>query len=223
MHHGVKSAFAGAAAVAASFALTPTGAHAKQCIWNKGSYVLDVRWYRPADLVLYNTDPGPGGTGDWVLRNDLSINAERPPVKVDRFPVAQGRCNDTNEALTAVISVVGGATVGEPPVQPHRPIVASALVHMNFRFIYRQWGPPEPGTNWPSTGFMVNRVLNSSGGFVMPNGATLPPVHSAHLKKASFPHDVTLILVTTPSTTHYLDFWGLARNPEWGQGGPIKP
>jgi hypothetical protein len=63
---------------------------ARQCVWNKSGAVLGVHWYRPVDLLMTSEGglyPKPG----------------RSYVQRDVFPVAQGKCQRTNEELVAVL------------------------------------------------------------------------------------------------------------------------
>lgn len=85
---------AGGIAVAVLSLVAPP-ADAKQCIWNKGWFILKVRWYEPDALIL---KPGR----EPLLRSDTR------PVQVDQFPAAQGRCLVRGESHYAVLSVVGG-------------------------------------------------------------------------------------------------------------------
>jgi hypothetical protein len=85
---------AGGIAVAV-LSLAASPAAAKQCVWNKGWFVLKVRWYEPDALTLEaGKEP--------LLRSDAQ------PVQIDEFPAAQGRCLERDEAHYAVLSVVGG-------------------------------------------------------------------------------------------------------------------
>ena len=59
---------AGAAAVAAAMLAFSPSAEAKQCVWNKAGFILEVHWYNQGD-VLYDDKgefyvrpkPGTGG------------------------------------------------------------------------------------------------------------------------------------------------------------------
>ena len=194
--------------------LLPTTASAKQCIWNKGGYVLDVRWFKPADLRFSNTAYAGSPVHSSDINNYMTISGLRPPVQVDQFPVAQGRCTNTDEVLTAVISVAGGwsgsfsPTKRCPTCEP-RPSVESALVYMDFLL---GEGPRFHVLGVRSTGLE---------GSQMPNERKLSIVR-AYVPAVTAP-GAELFLVTTPPTTHYIDFWGTADNPQWGRGGPITP
>ncbi|QJR14932.1 hypothetical protein [Usitatibacter palustris] len=92
-------------------------ASARQCVANKGGYLVDVKWY-PSDAIHLD---------------DKGKLATSKPVKQAKggIPVLQGSCNETNEQLTAVVAVVacigyvpmnGGAPVNCSPVATRGPV-----------------------------------------------------------------------------------------------------
>ena len=73
-------------------------AAAKQCVWNKGGYVMRVDWFNPGTADIRIGDDG---------NTELRFSAQ--PVQTDVFPTASGRCiNRENVVYTAVISICGG-------------------------------------------------------------------------------------------------------------------
>lgn len=154
--------------------LLPTTAAARQCIWNKGAFELHVAWYRPAQLLLTTGDAEP------------SIRALAPPVHKGVFWIGTGNCNDTDETLTAVVSV-NGALLGRHELGKIRVVDAQVLVSNR-------------GAHGAIRAAQANRATH---------GEELTPLNSK-------PY-----LVTTPSTSRYLDFWGTVFEPAFGPGGPL--
>lgn len=76
-------------------------AQAKQCVWNKGWFVLGVHWYDRDDMFVVTLPNG---------QRDLRVRAGARPMKIDNFPAAQGRCftHPRRERAVAVLRVWGG-------------------------------------------------------------------------------------------------------------------
>ncbi len=92
-----------------------SAASAKQCIWNKGGFELHVAWYRPATLLFTTDEPEP------------NIRALTPPAQSGSFWLGTGLCNETDELLTAVVSV-NSALIGKHELGKIRVIDASVLI-----------------------------------------------------------------------------------------------
>lgn len=73
-------------------------AEARQCVYNKAGFVLNVQWYESGDVE-----------GRQVSTNKWTITAKNPPVKKQNITAGFKSCVDSNDS-TAVLSVVGGKT-----------------------------------------------------------------------------------------------------------------
>lgn len=95
-----KAATACAAAAAFGFlAFSAAPAEAKQCVWNKGAFVLRVDWFKPG-TVTANTNPTDHFT---------EFTFTEQPVQTDSIWSASGRCiNRGPTAYRALLSVCGG-------------------------------------------------------------------------------------------------------------------
>ena len=80
-------------ALAATGLFASAAAEAKQCVFNKGGYVLEVQWYRQIDMAKQ----------DGVE----FMMALAPPVQSDTLSAGFGSCTKTDEVLTLVAGVVG--------------------------------------------------------------------------------------------------------------------
>jgi hypothetical protein len=86
-----------AAAVFALAALSVGPAEAKQCVWNKGGFVLRVDWMQPGTVSV-----GTGADG----YSEFSFTDQ--PVQTDVIWSAQGRCIDRGPVqYEAVLSICG--------------------------------------------------------------------------------------------------------------------
>jgi hypothetical protein len=82
---------AAAISIATLVVVTATPVEAKQCVWNKAGFVLKVEWYQP-ESVIYNT-----------TNNDVALRPDAEVVQTDVFPLGQGRCQERDEVLVAVL------------------------------------------------------------------------------------------------------------------------
>lgn len=77
------------------------GANAKQCIWNKGGFVLKARWYNREDInVVRNRD----GTYSIIMKQYAK------PIQQDQWPIAQGCCTrgaHAHRSLRVILSIAG--------------------------------------------------------------------------------------------------------------------
>ncbi len=179
------------AACALSF--SPAAA-AKQCIWNKGGYVMSVSWFRPIDLGALETE----GMSYSALRNI------KPPVLVQTVGTGAGICTSTDEELVAFISVIGcwGHTFNGSQR------VGGCLAPSFF--------PVDPGVRTSNIRQAAGSVVPigcrpSLNGFCLVDELLMTP---------KLPD--TPVLVAIPSTTRYLDFWGTTASVHWAPGGPIN-
>jgi hypothetical protein len=94
--------------VAAAAACGITGTSARQCVANKGAFVVEVGWYSANALTLIKTSSlDANGIGSRSL-----------PKRIDSIPVGQSSCNDTNEAMIAVVNMPGAMAAVNTPVLP---------------------------------------------------------------------------------------------------------
>jgi hypothetical protein len=79
-------------------AVSATPAMAKQCVWNKGGFVLRVDWFRYTDIE--QSAYSPGRPKEYALLDQ--------PIQTDVFATAQGRCISRGSTqYTAVLSICG--------------------------------------------------------------------------------------------------------------------
>jgi hypothetical protein len=86
-------------------AFSATPALAKQCVWNKGGYVLRVDWFNPGAMTwTENTaDPDPVTR---LSRFDLRFTEQ--PVQTDWVHLATGACIDRGPTqYWAILSICG--------------------------------------------------------------------------------------------------------------------
>ena len=190
--------------------LLPTTASAKQCVWNKGGYALNVHWYR---LNALSADPAGGQT--------MGLLRHADPAKSDSLAVGQGSCTTSDEPHLALLQIPACLTVqtgsGTQPcnlegrdttgywalripvglvLARHHPAVGAGNAGNNARPTLT---PPLPvDCVQPANGYCFYKTV----GWQLPRGT---------------------FLLTQPPTTHYLDFWGTVWTVQWGQGGPITP
>ncbi len=183
------------AAIAASFTFTATPAHAKQCIWNKGAYILNVSWYRSSDVYA------PRVTG-----SSERLRAIAPAVHAKSLAAGNGSCTETNDPLVAVITVVGCAF-----------------------FKYKE----DLNAGDLKTRECGNYILVQRGIGVLRNldwNKIISPLNCSNVNyaycesywwNAPDKQGGSPLMIVSPSTSHYLDFWGSVFDVQWGQGGPI--
>ena len=184
--------------------LLPTTASAKQCIWNKGGYVMSVSWFRPIDLAtLYHTSR-PNDQEHRVLRNF------GPPVFTQSFGAGTGSCNETNEELVAFISVAGCLGLRIDP---------SIVWPMSCLSIEPRYVALHPNVKTATKERLPGQVIHVGCG---QGTAGLCYVSTRRELAMTPPLPDSLVFVVMPSTTHYLDFWGSTFDVQWGQGGAIR-
>ena len=84
-----------AAAGLAALLVFAAPAMAKQCVWNKGGFVVRVDWFNPGTVTSAKAADGY-----------IEFAFAEQPVQTDVFPIAQGRCiNRGKTAYTAVVSI----------------------------------------------------------------------------------------------------------------------
>jgi hypothetical protein len=90
-----------AALAVVGLGLTAMPAEAKQCVWNKGGFVLRVDWMKPGTVTAE-----PAGSD-----GHLEFSFTEQPVQTDVFPAAQGRCIDRGATqYETVLSICGRST-----------------------------------------------------------------------------------------------------------------
>jgi hypothetical protein len=183
-----------ARAPAAAPARTASAQKFKQCVWNKSGVVLKVQWFNPNDIKRD------------VKGNVPYVRKDAKPVQTDVFPVAQGRCREGSPLSVAVLSIEGaewvkkGLTIGI--------ITATAVV----------------------TG-VVGAVAcaGTAGAACAPAaagiGAAVGGVSTVAAEFIPEPKQLGdtpgVFAIEIPTTTHWLDVWGTAWDPQVGQGGRL--
>lgn len=174
-----------------------TEASAKQCVFNKGGYVLNVRWYHRKDVSIANT-----GYQDRLGRTQNL----GPAAKSAALTAGFGSCNETDEVMVAFLS-----------------IPACNIVQLSDG---TRTSCADP--TYISPKIMVGRHDLNSGVTIVPTSGPLPldcPAPSGYCKVVSAAESPAasgeIVLITEPSKTQYLDFWGGIADVQWGPGGPI--
>ena len=182
--------------MALGFSLAPVSpAQAKQCVWNKGGYVLKASWYESEDVTATKQSDN---TYTFVIAGDAE------PLQEDVFPVAQGRCTRgdlANRRLTVILSAVG-AEVGADVLRVSSTVAIAAAGAI---------GAGAASVACPVTG--VTCVLAGvAAGAAGKAGA---------LAAERIPDGKEVFYVGEPSTEYWLDAWGTIFHPVTGQGGRI--
>lgn len=136
--HRALPAFA-AAAMLALFGLSATPAAAKQCIWNKGGFVLRVDWF-VVGTVLAEINPDDGYA---------EFTFTEQPVQTDSIWSGSGRCiNRGPIQYQALLSVCGGdrasRVVSYPPEWPETNRIdcnINAIMAPSLTRYLDVWGP----------------------------------------------------------------------------------
>jgi hypothetical protein len=195
--------------IAISFLLTgtlfmTTEAVAKQCVFNKGGYVLHVHWYHKGDLNFgYRTI---GNT-----RETDQITNSRAPAKAEAVTAGFGSCNDTDEVMIALLSI---------PACGHVKFSDGAWQLCTRDEVFSRYTVITPGAP-------LLAIDRSSGhaDFVSFSDWWAQAFHG-YLLLRSYEEGTnqpgSIVLITPPSTTQYLDFWGGVQDVQWGPGGPIQ-
>jgi hypothetical protein len=134
---GTLSAFA-AAAMLALFGLSATPAEAKQCIWNKGGFVLRVDWFKVGTIIHQVAADGA-----------VEFTFTEQPVQTDSIWSGSGRCiNRGNVQYQALLSVCGGTynsrVVSYPPEWPETNRIdcnINAIAAPSLTRYLDVWGP----------------------------------------------------------------------------------
>lgn len=137
------------AIVTAAIGLSWTPAEAKQCVWNKGGFVLRIDWFEP-DAVTWTT------AADGFLEFSFSDQ----PAQTDVIWAGNGRCiNRKPIQYYAVLSMCGGSypsrVVDYPdvwPVESRIDCALNAVVTPSFDRWWDVWGPiwePQSGEGGP--------------------------------------------------------------------------
>ena len=175
--------------------LLPTTASAKQCVWNKGGYVMSVSWFRPIDIGALESAHG----GLYKILRNIA-----PPVITQHLVAGTGSCNETNEELVAFISVAGALGFREKPDDQKAWAYPTGRTHLHPN-VKTSNLTQRPGNVQP-----VGCQVGTDGWCRVDELAMTP-----RLPDRPF-------MVVMPSTTHYLDFWGTIFDVTWGPGGAIR-
>ena len=186
-------------ALAATALFTSAAAEAKQCVFNKGGYVLEVQWYRQIDMAKQ----------DGVA----FMMALAPPVQSDTLSAGFGSCTKTDEVLTLVAGVVGCLNMKMYGTSANCQGTVGFTENGMPAVLYSQSssgsGPVfyDPATRIYGAKKILSRITclaqaNCMASFQLPKSNT--------------------VWIAVPSTTQYLDFWGTTFDAQWGPGGAIK-
>lgn len=195
MNSIVRTSFV-AVLVAIGITASPSSdANAKQCVWNKGGYILKARWYNSADIVATVDE-----NGDYKA----AIEPDAQPVQVDQWPVAQGRCTrgeNENKDLTVVLSVVDGNIASQ---FVKIALGAGVAVVGAGTTAAAATGCTLTGVTCPLVGVAIAGTATAAGGAV-----------------SAIPDAKEVFYIGKPSKTHWLDAWGTIWQPVTGPGGRI--
>ena len=184
-------------ALAATALFTSAAVEAKQCVFNKGGYVLEVQWYRQTDI------------GRDVSLNEMKALGE--PVQSDTLTAGFGSCTKTDEVLTLAAGVVWCDRIKMfntlADCSTREGFVAMYMPVVHYKEKDRSIVLYDPATHKPS----ATKIPGSTECI----NQTLCRGYIKLLKSRS-------AWLAVPSTTEYLDFWGTAYDVQWGTGGPIK-
>lgn len=180
-------------------------AEAKQCIWNKAGFVLEAHWYKPGD-VLYDEK------GEFYIRTTGRNHKPVAPAQLDVYPVAQGRCWEGREKMTAVLAIKDGhlfntlMTAGTTIVAGSASTVAGAAVCA-----------ASVGTLCAAAivgGTAATGALSTA----MQLSAKTPEL------KGTIPNAFAITVPAANRTKYanrWLDVWGTVMSPQIGPGGPL--
>ena len=138
------------------------------------------------------TEQFPKGGWRQTLRNVA------PPVVQQSLVAGMGSCNDTNEELVAFISVAGCLLIKD-----HGSCrKGSVLLHPSVKVA----------------------DLTQAAGTIASIGCHVDVLGWCYLHEFSMTPSLPdqPVMAVTPSTTHYLDFWGTIIDVQWGNGARIQ-
>ncbi len=190
--------FLSCAALCSNLLFFAAPAAAKQCVFNKGGYVLHVHWYRPADVHV-NQAFTNGGSVEVVMATGRA-------VQTAALTAGFGDCTKTNETLVAFLSVPGtlGSVLGEGVGSSATLITPGTPVSTYF---------------FNNRGEQVNRPVAPLVCAASLRGHCLP---KAVLQEVRDQQPGRMLLVTAPSHSQYLDFVGTFAEVRWMPGGPVQ-
>ena len=189
------------------------GAHATQCIWNKGGFVLNAKWYNPADVVPTIVTMPPEAGKPETKKVVMGLRENAKSLQEDQWPVMQGRCTrgeNANKTLTAVLSVVGGK-FGSDAIK----WIAGASATVLGTAV---GGAAGIGCSVATAGLACPFVVAGIAGYTL----------AADLAISQIPDGAGVFYIGEPSTTEacpnmtdgcYLDVWGTIWSPQTGPGG----
>jgi len=182
-------------------------AEAKQCVWNKAGFVLDVHWYKKSDMAVNANNQYFVLAANPAEVANGAAPIPRRPVQRDVFPVAQGRCWEGREQLVAVLAISGGEYV-KPMLVTSYGIVTGALA--------------------AAIGGAACVLTAGIGCPLAAGGAAVATASGTAAVSVAIPDNKSInsivpnaFAVVLPSQTHWLDVWGTVWSPQTGQGGRI--
>ncbi|QQS55415.1 MAG: hypothetical protein IPM89_06345 [Candidatus Competibacteraceae bacterium] len=180
-------------------------AQAKQCVWNKAGFILEVHWYKPGD-VLYDEK------GEFYIRTTGNNHKPVAPAQLDVYPVAQGRCWEGKEQMTAVLAIKDGHLFNTL-MTAGTTIVAGAATGLAGTAVCAA-----------SVGTLCFAAV--VGGVATTGALTTAMQLSAKTPelKGTIPNAFAITVPGARGTEYqnrWLDVWGTVISPQLGPGGPL--
>ena len=198
--------------------LSSGAAEAKQCVWNKAGFILEVHWYKPGD-ILYDQK------GEFYIRPTGSRNQPVPAAQLDVFPVAQGRCWEGKEQMTAILGIKDGhlfntlMTAGTAIAVGASTAAASAAVCVATAGI----GCPLAAAGAATATTALTTAMQLTAQTPQLKG-TIPNVFAIAIPGAGITSNAPGLpqnFVLPGTANRWLDVWGTVVSPQIGPGGPI--
>lgn len=211
--------FSVSALIVTSFlAASGVAAEAKQCVWNKAGFILEVHWYKPGD-ILYDQK------GEFYIRPTGSQNQPVAPAQLDVYPVAQGRCWEGSEQMIAVLAIKDGQlfntlmTAGTSIVVGAATGIASAAacVVTAATACPVSIAGAVAATGALTTAMQLAAQTPQLKGTIPNVFAITVPGAGTVLNAPGLPPN----FVAPGTANRWLDVWGTVMSPQIGPGGPL--
>ncbi len=200
-------------------------ADAKQCVWNKAGFILEVYWYKQGD-VLYDDK------GEFYIRPQDGTGgktAPKPvePVQYDVYPVAQGRCYEGSDQLIAVLAIKDGhvfntlMTTGVAIVVGATTAVGATGVCAATAGVLcpaAAAGAAASTTAWTAAAQAAFQVPTMKGTIPNAFAITIPSANKVMTGPGFPPGGLEMPLT---GKDRWLDVWGTVMSPQIGPGGPL--
>jgi hypothetical protein len=200
-------------------------ADAKQCVWNKAGFILEVHWYKQGD-ILYDEK------GEFYVRPQEGTGGKTAPtpvkpVQYDVYPVAQGRCYEGSDQLIAVLAIKdgdifntlmttgvaifvgGGSAVGAGAI---------CVLSAGTLCVAAGAGAAVATTAWTAGAQAVFQVPTMKGTIPNAFAITIPGANKVMTGPGFPPGGLEMPLT---GKDRWLDVWGTVMSPQIGPGGPL--